>query len=105
MVMLIFNKSHIDPRAVYKVSKTMIFKDLTNAITVMLVKLRRYGRVGAGWFLIGLGVLGIILPLLPGIPFLFLGGWLLGWNRETWSRLLRWYPFDREALLRRFNRR
>lgn len=82
----------------------MHFQELPHKFRWLFDKLRYYTRLGVGWFLIVLGVLGVILPVLPGIPFLLLGGWLLGWTRETWVGLLRWCPFDAEIILRRFDR-
>ena len=35
-------------------------------------------RIIYGVFFILLGIAGVILPILPGIPFLIIGGFLLG---------------------------
>jgi uncharacterized membrane protein YbaN (DUF454 family) len=39
---------------------------------------RRAGRLAGGVLLVLLGVAGLALPVLPGVPFLLAGGWLLG---------------------------
>lgn len=44
----------------------------------------------AGWFCVLIGVAGMLLPLLPGLPFLFLGLFLLA-PQYRWARdLSRW---------------
>jgi uncharacterized membrane protein YbaN (DUF454 family) len=55
-------------------------------------------RPGLGWLCLALGVLGIIFPLLPGIPILFLGMALVGRR----NRLLRWTIMQQKRLLRRW---
>ncbi|MFN4141994.1 YbaN family protein [Aestuariivirga sp.] len=37
--------------------------------------LRRPLLLGAGWFCVGLGVIGIIMPLFPTTPFLLVAVW------------------------------
>ncbi len=39
----------------------------------MPARLKRALVISAGWGLIALGILGIILPILPGIPFALAG--------------------------------
>lgn len=78
----------------------MIFKKLTLLYTALPLHLQRSLRYLAGWLCIAFGIVGLLLPILPGIPFLLLGGWLLGWS--SWMRpwLAKWYPIDRLAALR-----
>src|SRR5918997_505237 len=54
-------------------------------------------RLILGWFFIGLGVLGVILPILPGMPWLIIGTWLIGRR----SRLFRLSGVAGERFLRR----
>ena len=56
-------------------------------------------RPSLGWLCLALGVLGIIFPLLPGIPFLLAGVALVG--RRNW--LLRWASIHEKRLLRRWS--
>lgn len=51
-------------------------------------KLRRFG----GYFLIVIGVLGILLPILPGWPFFFLGIIILGGDETTRDRIIVHFP-------------
>ncbi|MBI4571921.1 MAG: hypothetical protein HY713_01375 [candidate division NC10 bacterium] len=51
-------------------------------------------RTVAGLILIGLGLLGLLLPVIPGIPLLIAGVALVGtshpWVRPTIARLRVW---------------
>ncbi len=54
-------------------------------------------RLLLGWFSMSLGILGAILPLMPGTPFLIIGVFLIGprdyrirWARLHGRLLLRW---------------
>ncbi|KAF0135532.1 MAG: hypothetical protein FD153_2087 [Rhodospirillaceae bacterium] len=68
------------------------------------VRMRRWAMLAAGWGLVGLGVLGLVLPVLQGVLFLAIGGTILA-NESPWVRvrlylLKRRYPqvaarFDR----------
>ncbi len=55
-------------------------------------------RLTLGWFFIGLGVLGVILPILPGMPWLIIGTWLIGRR----SRLFRKTGVAGKRFLRRW---
>jgi Putative transmembrane protein (PGPGW) len=58
-----------------------------------IMNLKRPGSLwGAvvGWICIGIGVLGIVLPIIPGLPFLFAGLFILS-ARYTWASFcLKW---------------
>jgi hypothetical protein len=43
------------------------------------------GRIAVGWICLGLGLSGLVLPLLPGVPLLFAGLFLLSGNYR-WAR-------------------
>ncbi len=55
-------------------------------------------RLILGWFFIGLGALGVILPILPGMPWLIIGTWLIGRR----SRLFRKTGVAGKRFLRRW---
>jgi hypothetical protein len=58
----------------------------------------RYARPALGWLCLSLGVLGVLLPVLPGAPLLVLGVALVG--RRAW--LLRWATANGRLALRRW---
>lgn len=62
---------------------------LFNSLPVML---RNSLQFGVGWLLIFIGVAGMLIPILPGIPFVLLGGWLLGWKFMVVRNFLERYP-------------
>lgn len=51
-----------------------------------------------GWSSILVGILGVILPIIPGIPFLVVGVTLVG--RRTW--IIRWVAVNWKYMLRRW---
>ena len=61
-------------------------------------------RVVLGWTLIGLGILGLFLPILQGILFLAIGVALLAPSVPAMQRLRDWFyrrfPHTRGALKR-----
>lgn len=62
----------------------------------MLPALLVQARLVLGWSSIFVGVLGTILPIIPGLPFLIIGSQLLG-RRD---RRLRWLRVRSKLLLR-----
>jgi alpha-D-ribose 1-methylphosphonate 5-triphosphate synthase subunit PhnL len=68
---------------------------LANAQTLMPAMLVQ-ARFVLGWSSIFLGVMGTILPIIPGVPFLIVGSQLLG-HRD---RRLRWLRVRSKLLLR-----
>ncbi|HNP72378.1 MAG TPA: hypothetical protein PKK15_14760 [Kouleothrix sp.] len=55
-------------------------------------------RPALGWTCIALGLLGVVLPVIPGLPLLFPGIALVG--RRTW--LIRWASVQIKRALRRW---
>jgi uncharacterized membrane protein YbaN (DUF454 family) len=47
-------------------------------------------RVLLGWICLGGGILGLFLPLLPGVPLLFAGLFLLSGSYEWARKCLLW---------------
>jgi uncharacterized protein len=47
-------------------------------------------RAIAGWFLLVVGVLGCVLPIIPGIPLLAAGAALLGSNHWLVRNFTSW---------------
>jgi uncharacterized protein YqgC (DUF456 family) len=47
-------------------------------------------RAIAGWFLLAVGVLGCLLPIMPGIPLLVAGAALLGSEHWLVRKLQSW---------------
>lgn len=72
------------------------------ALGMMLQAAWRYiwlfARPTLGWFFIGLGLLGLLLPMLQGILLLVIGTILVG--RRNW--LIRWSRVHLKLLLRRW---
>lgn len=48
-------------------------------------------RLAGGWLCVALGLIGVVLPLVPGLPFLLVGGKLLGWEPVLLRQVERWY--------------
>lgn len=57
---------------------------------------KRYSLLAAGWALLPLGVLGLFLPVLPGVLFLIIGLSILSveyeWARRLMTRLRSRFP-------------
>ncbi len=45
-----------------------------------------------GWFSVGPGCLGLVLPLLPTTPLLLLAAWAFGRRSVRWQQWLRHHP-------------
>jgi uncharacterized membrane protein YbaN (DUF454 family) len=54
--------------------------------------LRRPLLLGTGWMCIGLGVLGIIMPLLPTTPFLLVAVWAFSKSSPEMAEKIRNHP-------------
>ena len=50
----------------------------------------RLWRTAAGWVLVGLGVLGMVLPVIPGVPLLIAGLVVLSARYRWASDCLQW---------------
>ncbi|MBZ5504338.1 MAG: hypothetical protein LAO78_02525 [Acidobacteriia bacterium] len=57
---------------------------------------KRLSLIAAGWTLLLLGILGLLLPMLPGVPFLLIGLSVLSveykWARRWVDGLRRRFP-------------
>jgi uncharacterized protein len=53
-------------------------------------KLKRIGILIIGWFLVGLGILGLFLPILQGILLIMIGLAILSTRSERIIRLLKY---------------
>jgi uncharacterized membrane protein YbaN (DUF454 family) len=51
-------------------------------------KVKRFGVLILGWFFVGLGIIGLFLPLLQGILFIMIGLAFLSSRSATIKRLL-----------------
>jgi hypothetical protein len=58
-------------------------------------------RVGAGYVALALGLIGVLLPIIPGLPFLLVGCWLLGWKPKVLERFLPYLPASVRSLIQR----
>jgi len=69
--------------------------------------LRRLIRVGAGFFFLVLGIIGVFVPIMPQIPFFILSLTLLStesiYARNLLRRMKRWLAQQRRALRRKTN--
>ena len=75
-----------------------IYRALRTALHMAWSFTWRYARPTLGWLSIGVGVLGLALPLLPGVPLLVLGIALVG--RRTW--IIRWAGVHGKLFQRRW---
>jgi hypothetical protein len=57
-----------------------------------------FARPTLGWFFIALGILGLFLPILQGVLFLFIGTSLVGRR----NRLIRWGRVHTKLFIRRW---
>lgn len=55
-------------------------------------RLTRPFWLAAGLFAVGLGILGIVLPLLPTVPFLLLAAFCFARSHPAWERRLLDHP-------------
>jgi len=47
----------------------------------------RYVLLGVGWLFLGIGAIGVFLPVLPTVPFLLITAW--AWSKSS-KRLHKW---------------
>ena len=51
--------------------------------------IKKIGLLILGWFFIGLGILGLFLPILQGVPFILIGLAILSTRSEVIRRFLK----------------
>jgi len=55
----------------------------------------RWGRLIGGWLLVAVGLMGLVLPVIPGIPLLLAGLALLAyeyvWAKRLLERVKAWW--------------
>lgn len=73
--------------------------DSLAALSSSILCVLMYARTFLGWFSIVIGILGTILPVLPGVPFLIIGSQLIG-HRD---RRLRWLRVHARLAMRRLS--
>jgi uncharacterized membrane protein YbaN (DUF454 family) len=58
--------------------------------------LKRYSKLTVGYLLLVIGIIGLVLPVLPGTPFLVAGGTILTSHsptvRRAWEKQEKRYP-------------
>ena len=77
---------------------------LSNNVNTILQSKMKYLVLILGWILLLLGVIGLVLPLLPGIPLLIAGLVILSreydWARRVLAKGQRWLPAVSEKIRR-----
>jgi uncharacterized protein len=57
-----------------------------------VMTLKRLFFLAIGWFFVGLGVLGIVLPILPAVPFFIVSVWAFSKSSPALAEKLRKHP-------------
>ncbi|HHI76626.1 MAG TPA: DUF454 domain-containing protein [Gammaproteobacteria bacterium] len=52
----------------------------------------RHAFLALGWLCVGLGILGVFLPLMPTTVFLLIAAWAFARSSPRWHRWLREHP-------------
>ncbi|MBS1965198.1 MAG: hypothetical protein JST60_05185 [Chloroflexi bacterium SZAS-1] len=68
-------------------------------VSIGLARIWSFLRPALGWCLLASGIFGIIMPIIPGIPLMFMGMVLVGRR----SVLLRWVSVMLKRQLRRWS--
>ena len=67
----------------------------------IIIKPGFWQRLSA-WLLIVLGISGIILPILPGWPFFFLGIFILADDDSTREKIISWFPKKSQPIVKKY---